>query len=323
MTARIGRDRERRALPAPRCREPRASSRASASTTGPRRSRAACAADRRSRWSAPATPRARRRLSGEPGREGVDDRARAAASKRRCRAILSSASRICRTSRCPVQTEIAALRRGGRRARRDPLATRQRRRGDRATDAPPVPVHRRRAEHRLARRTRRRRSTARASFAPERSPAATGGRSRRTVAACSRSATCARARSSASPPPSARARRWSRRSTRFSPISESPPPHPPRTEEASSNGRDLGAEGASEARLIDVRLGRAGRTQRLERGCGRRVRFTRRSSPRLWPSDFRLAPRSSWAPLGSPVTAWCVTSNWRKSCTRPALSLHK
>ena len=54
------RDRQRRPIPPPRRRRTSPSSRARASTTGPRRSRGSCAPGRRWRWSAPATPRARR-----------------------------------------------------------------------------------------------------------------------------------------------------------------------------------------------------------------------------------------------------------------------
>ena len=56
----LGRDRQRRALPAARRREPRRVRGRRACTTGPRRSKASCAPGRRSRWSAPAIRPARR-----------------------------------------------------------------------------------------------------------------------------------------------------------------------------------------------------------------------------------------------------------------------
>ena len=113
-----------------------------------------------------------------------------------------------------VVTETGSAARGTRRqARRDAWRDRERHR-DGAAGAPPVPVHRRRAQHRLAGGYRHR---ARRQGIHRDRRERPGTRSRPALPACSRSATCARARSSGSPPRSAKAPRWWPRSTPISP----------------------------------------------------------------------------------------------------------
>ena len=94
-------------------------------------------------------------LPGEPGRQGLAPRARARASAPACRATSSTASRASRTSRWCTQAQVTRPRRPRRRARGRPLA---RASGEemRRPIRPPLPLHRRRAEHRLAVRLRRR-----------------------------------------------------------------------------------------------------------------------------------------------------------------------
>ena len=101
-------------------------------------------------------------------------------------------------------------RRPRRNARSDPLAAARCRRRDALRHPPPVPVHRRGAEHRLARRIGHR-ARCQGLRAHRQAGAAPRACWRPAGAACSPSATCAQARSSASPPRSAKVRRWLRR----------------------------------------------------------------------------------------------------------------
>ncbi len=189
------RDRQRRPLPAPRRREPRGVRGLVASTTGPRRSRAGCAPGRRSRSSAPATPRDRRPCiwRARPRRCGCS-----------CAGPSLDADDVAlsgRPHRGPAERRGADAD-GDHRARRQAPAPWTRsagdsapRRGDRAgrsatssCSSAPSPN----TDWLSQSRRRARRQGLRAR--PARTSAATAGRSRRAVPACSRSATSARAR---------------------------------------------------------------------------------------------------------------------------------
>ena len=89
------------------------------------------------------------RLSGEPGREGLAARARSRAWRRACRAISSTASPRCPTSRCCRRRKSTPSKAQG--GILEAIRWRRtRRRGDTAADPPPLSLHRRGAEHRLA-----------------------------------------------------------------------------------------------------------------------------------------------------------------------------
>ena len=118
--------------------------------SGPRRSKATCAPTRRWRWSAPATRPARRRSispARSPRRSGCSARGGS---------LEATMSRylVDRIGSLP-NVEVLTQRRGhrarrqGRAARGDPLAA-PRDGEERCADPAPVPVHRRRPEHRLA-----------------------------------------------------------------------------------------------------------------------------------------------------------------------------
>ena len=150
----------------------------------------------------------------EPGRQGLDAGARRRASRPPCRAIWSTASPAQPNIEVLTDTEISGARRARTAcSRRSAGATADRRR-DAARDPPSVPVHRRRPQHRLAGRLRRR--ARRQGLRPHRRRAG-AARWRPAGPASSPSATCAPARSSASPPRWARARRSSPPSTPFWP----------------------------------------------------------------------------------------------------------
>ena len=116
---------------------------------------ASSAPGRRSRWSAPAIPPARR-PSISPARSTRSGCSSAApTSAQRCRTIWSSASRRSPTSRSSCETEVTCLEGEGDGLSKRTLAQRRNRSGNVPPDPPPVPVHRRRPEHRLAGQLRR------------------------------------------------------------------------------------------------------------------------------------------------------------------------
>ena len=161
------------------------------------------------------------------------------------------------------RTAPAHRTRGARRVRSPPRAgmdARQcKRTRDRARHAPRLSVRRRRPGHRLARRLRRRRRQGRFRRHRRSAPAPIW---RPACRAFSPSATCARARSSASAAPSARARRWSPPCTAIS------PPGPSRRPEGGrSHGRRVPPRRTGPGRDAERARLRGMPEDRQSRGC--------------------------------------------------------
>ena len=216
------RGRQRRALPpAAPCRGSR-SSRAAACGTGPRRSKRRCARTRRWRWSAAAIRQARRRCSSQRMREGPHAGARARPGAHSMSRYLIDRIEATPNIELLPHTELTGCMASAERPRSACAGATGRDGSETQTlAAQRLPVRWRRARDRLARRLRRcgRLRRLRAHRRLRRRPATghAAGRSSRVSRACSRSATCARVRSSAWAARSAKARRWWRRFMRCSP----------------------------------------------------------------------------------------------------------